>query len=82
LNPPPLLVVTLLVQAWRCVAWEGANPYKGGGGGVIPARVGRGAAPRSIRLLEAGGAWPPLPPKKGGGRVRKIKISAIGVGGD
>jgi len=52
------------------------------GGGIIPARVGRGAAPRSIRLLEAGGAWPPLPPKKGGGRVRKIKISAIGVGGD
>ncbi len=63
--------------------------------------------PLPSQCLSSGGqgAWPPLPPKKGGGRVltalntgltyvgiynetkrirrmRKIKISAIGVGGD
>jgi hypothetical protein len=75
------------------VAREGANPYKSGGGGIIPARVGRGAAPRSIRLLEARGgvAAPPTNEGRGKGAQNKNKrnksgrrliIGIVGEGGE
>ncbi len=44
----------------------GDNPYKGWKGG---------RSPSSFRLLDQG-PWPPLPPKKGGGRV----LTALNTG--
>ncbi len=67
----------------RGVGGGGAIPYKGGrGGGDNPCKGWKGGCSSQYSASGGRGVWPPLPPKKGGGRVRKIKISAIGVGGD
>jgi hypothetical protein len=62
------------------VACVGANPCKGGGGGIIPA-VGRGAAPAVFGFWRPGGvAAPPTKEGRGKGAQNKNKRNRSGRG--
>ena len=73
------------------MAWVGANPYKGGGGGIIRTRVGRGAAPLAVfGFWRLGGVAAP-PTKEGRGKGSNCSkhwlnlcyvIGVVGEGGE
>ncbi len=60
-------------------AWRGGGLILirvGGGVGIIRSRVGRGPLPSQCSASGGQGAWLPLPPKNGGGRV----LTALNTG--
>jgi hypothetical protein len=64
------------------VAWVGANPYKGGGGGDNPCKGWKGGCSSQYSASGGRGGVAALPTKEGRGKGAQNKISALGVGGD